>query len=685
MANLGNTTIFGELKVSLDISSKNKSFWYDSVNQVLRLTHTSTIGGTNLDNGALVIKSSNGANTLALNGNEIIADGISSTLIIGTVNGSNGISFRPQNTQILLVSSYGISVTGAIATTGALTANGGISTTNISVSSTLNSSGNTNVGGVLTVTGSSSLKGGLSTTSITTSGNLTVGGSLIVNGTTTTVNSTVITIDNPIIMLGGDVAPTVDDSKDRGVEFRWHNGTTAKVGFFGFDDSTGKFTFIPDATNTSEVFSGTAGTIVANLEGNVTGDLTGNASTATKLSTARTIGIMTGDVTSVGSSFDGSANNSNVATIGANKVTNAKLAQMPTMTIKGNDTIGSADPQDLTVSEIQTMINGDVSSNLMTSSKTIVGAINELNTNKPLIDTGAIMGVKFIDNGAGFNAERYGLAKGKTFSYSTNGNTTTINSDFDTMPIYKYMRRGIFDNNSVLVYDQDDVGYDDTLTTLTSKGQLAPHTHWVGVYIPKFYFRINVTFTPTYVMDIAVSDKPFDGSLVHPVFTQHDNSGVLVERDYIVFSAYEGVLVNKSTGAYLFTNRADITTRIASDFQVGTPSGLTAYANYAMTFVNKANAQAPATNRTLSNFRTMAQNRSTGNSSGRAITQQQFFAWTAINTLFMVEFASTDWQTILSAGVTNLSSGTHNESVSTGHTSALKGKSGYVTGIVRGN
>ena len=318
---------------------------------------------------------------------------------------------------------------------------------------------------------------------------------------------------------------------------------------------------------------------------------------------------------------------------------------------------------------------------LDTTNKTIVGAINELNANISLIDTGAVMGVKFIDNGVGFNAERYGLAKGKTFSYSTNGNTTTINSDFDTMPIYKYMRRGIFDNNSVLVFDQDDVGYDDTLST----GGLAPHTHWVGVYIPKFYFRINVTFSPTYIMDIAVSDKAFDGSLVHPVFTQHSNTGVLIERDYVVFSAYEGVLVNKSTGAYLFTNRADSTTRIASDFQVGTPSGLTDYANYAMTSVNKANAQAPATYGTLSNFRTMAQNRSSGNSSGRAITQQQYLSWTAINTLFMVEFASTDWQAILSAGVTNLGSGSYNESVSVGHTSSLKNKSGYITGIDRGS
>ena len=91
--------------------------------------------------------------------------------------------------------------------------------------------------------------------------NLTVNGDLTVSGTTTTVNSTTISVDDPVITLGGDTAPASDDNKDRGVEFRWHNGLEAKTGFFGYDDSTGYFTFIPDATNTSEVFSGTKGTI----------------------------------------------------------------------------------------------------------------------------------------------------------------------------------------------------------------------------------------------------------------------------------------------------------------------------------------------------------------------------------------------------------------------------------------
>lgn len=96
--------------------------------------------------------------------------------------------------------------------------------------------------------------------------NLTVGGDLTVNGTTTTVNSTTVTVDDPIFTLGGDTAPGSDDNKDRGIEFRWHNGSASKVGFFGYDDSTGKFTFIPDSTNNSEVFSGTKGEIDANVD-----------------------------------------------------------------------------------------------------------------------------------------------------------------------------------------------------------------------------------------------------------------------------------------------------------------------------------------------------------------------------------------------------------------------------------
>ena len=44
--------------------------------------------------------------------------------------------------------------------------------------------------------------------------------------------------------------------------FAWHNGSAAKVGFFGFDESTSKFTFIPDSTESgSQIMSGTAGNV----------------------------------------------------------------------------------------------------------------------------------------------------------------------------------------------------------------------------------------------------------------------------------------------------------------------------------------------------------------------------------------------------------------------------------------
>ena len=55
-----------------------------------------------------------------------------------------------------------------------------------------------------------------------------------------------------------------------------------------------------------------------------------------------------GDVVSVG---DGAQ------TIQANVVTNAKLAQMPTLRIKGNATAGTADPVDLTATQVRTILN----------------------------------------------------------------------------------------------------------------------------------------------------------------------------------------------------------------------------------------------------------------------------------------------------------------------------------------
>ena len=94
-----------------------------------------------------------------------------------------------------------------------------------------------------------------------TGGNVVIYGDLTVQGTQTTVNSTTVTVDDPVFTLGGDTAPTTDDGLDRGIEFRWYDtaNTTAKKGFFGWDNSAERFTFIQDATDTSaQIFTGDA-------------------------------------------------------------------------------------------------------------------------------------------------------------------------------------------------------------------------------------------------------------------------------------------------------------------------------------------------------------------------------------------------------------------------------------------
>ena len=76
--------------------------------------------------------------------------------------------------------------------------------------------------------------------------NLTIGGNLTVNGTTTSVNSSVITLDDPVLMLADNTSAVTSDGIDRGINFKWGNGSAVVDGFFGFDIQTQRFVFKPD-------------------------------------------------------------------------------------------------------------------------------------------------------------------------------------------------------------------------------------------------------------------------------------------------------------------------------------------------------------------------------------------------------------------------------------------------------
>ena len=194
---------------------------------------------------------------------------------------SSGVITIKDNGVILGTETTGSYVESLVAGTGVTLSNnsGEEATPTIAIGQAVETSSNPTFAGVTAdaITIGVSAAG----TITTSSGDLTLnaaGGEVIiavnlqVDGTTTTVNSTVVTVDDPIFRLGGD-GDASDDNKDKGLAFAWHNGTAAKVGFFGFDESDSTFTFIPESTESgSQIMSGTVGNAKF---GNVT--LTGTA------------------------------------------------------------------------------------------------------------------------------------------------------------------------------------------------------------------------------------------------------------------------------------------------------------------------------------------------------------------------------------------------------------------------
>ena len=133
---------------------------------------------------------------------------------------------------------------------------------------------------------------------ITTCQALTVSGNLTVDGTTTTINSTTLTVDDKTIVIASGAA---DSSAADGAGISI-DGASATI---LYSHSGTKFV-------SNKPFEATS----------FTGDVTGNADTATTLETARTI---------AGVSFDGSANislNNNAITNGAGYITSSGTAAL---------------------------------------------------------------------------------------------------------------------------------------------------------------------------------------------------------------------------------------------------------------------------------------------------------------------------------------------------------------------
>lgn len=114
---------------------------------------------------------------------------------------------------------------------------------------------------------------------------------------------------------------------------------------------------------------------------------TGGGLSSTLADTKIYVGNGSNVATAVFVSGDATLANTGALTIAADAVTNAKLADMATMTIKGNNTGGAANPLDLTATQVKTLLaiaNTDVSG---------LGTMSTQNANGVAITGGTITGM----------------------------------------------------------------------------------------------------------------------------------------------------------------------------------------------------------------------------------------------------------------------------------------------------
>lgn len=187
------------------------------------------------------------------------------------------------------------------------------------------------------------------------------------------------------------------------------------------------------------------------------------------------------------------------------------------------------------------------------------------------------------------------------------------------LPIQSAMRRClVFDNGTVNYY------LSPTDSTKKADGTAADLTGAHGqvmVEIPKFYYRYSFASN---VHTWNISQYPLSGFTLHPAFKQ----GTTV-YDYVYVGAYEGILYDTSGAAYV-----DYTSAFTID--------------WAADVLSSVSAKKPVTNGTRAQFRSAASRR------GSNWFQYSFDIASAIQLLYLTEYASFNSQSMIGAGISNV-------------------------------
>ena len=283
---LGASLSIGSAGQVLKVNSGASALEFGSVEAIVNIDGATNLESATLAAGDKILLSDGGTEgRVLLSQLDTLFSGTTKTLTNKTISGSSNTLSNIGNSSLsnsaVTVGSTSISL-GASATTIA-----GISDL---TAGTINIAGN-----VIKSTDSTKVEIGAGD-GLSVAGDLTVAGNMTVSGTTTTLSSTNTVVSDKLYELGNGTTGT--PSGDAGLVIERGSSDNA---FIGFDESEDKFklgtgSFTGASTGNLTI---TKGTLVADVEGNVTGAVTGNASTATALANARTI---------AGQSFDGTGN-----------------------------------------------------------------------------------------------------------------------------------------------------------------------------------------------------------------------------------------------------------------------------------------------------------------------------------------------------------------------------------------
>jgi hypothetical protein len=212
-------------------------------------------------------------------------------------------------------------------------------------------------------------------------------------------------------------------------------------------------------------------------------------------------------------------------------------------------------------------------------------------------------------------------------SYSRTGRTAgfavgqTLHDDL--LPIQAQMRRCVLSDAGVVQYYLDP-----TDSTKKANGDAADLTGGDGqvmVEIPKFYFRYSWD-DPVHRWDISLF--PLEGFTVHPAFVKAG-----VEVPYRYYGAYEGSMYDASESAM-----CAVASIVSNIYQAGDK-------------LCSVSGQYPKTNETRAEFRAMAEAR------GAGWHQEDFYLRSAVQLLYLIEYADFDSQAMIGNGRVSLTNG----------------------------